>query len=75
MTDIAMLGGIDYDEDLLTVFEDATHGAGFQSCHALELPLLAVSQPGKRFVNQFLYQLLGNIGHAIDREPPTAEVR
>ena len=75
MADIAILGGIDYDEDLLIVLEDATHGAGFQSCHALKLPLAAVSQSGKKYVNQVLYQLRGNIDHAMDREPLTEEVR
>ena len=75
MADIAMPGGIDYDEDLPTVLEEVTHNAGFQSCHSLKLSLLAVSQPRKRFVNQVLYQPRGNIGHAMNRKPPRAKVR
>ncbi len=55
MADIAMLGGIDYDEGLLIVLKDATHVAGCQSCHALKLRLLVVPRSGKKFVNQVLY--------------------
>ena len=75
MADIATMGGIDYDEDLLTVLEDVTHNVGFQSCHALKLPLLSVSRSRKKLVNQVLDQLRGNIGHAMNREPLTAEIR